>query len=253
MNDPIVQDFEPTEPHQPHTPHSWRGRIMWMVGVVVVIGVGLFCLPIPFGRVSVSGDTGITAAELEQTGILGRPINVLQISRSGLTRELQQDLRISSVSMGYSFPAELQITLTKRIPIAEVMTQLGYGEIDATGQIMSTGHTASTDAVPFISGIKLGNVLLGDTLDNKGVLAGLAFLNALSPSGRKLFSEINVGNVENLVAYTVDGIPVHLGNTSQMAEKAKLTESMLRDIREKNVNVEFIDAAVDAPYIKTRK
>ena len=235
-----------------HRPHPWRRRIMWTAGIVAIACIGLFILPVPFGRVVVSGDTDITAFELQESGLLGSPVNVLQVNRNRLTEDLKNDLRISSVTIGYSFPANLDISLTKRNPLAEVMTQFGYGEIDALGQIVAMNSTASTESIPFISGVKLGNALLGDTLDNPGVIAGLSFLNAMTPNGRKRISEINVGNPDFLLAYTVDGIPVHLGNTSQMADKAKLAESMLKDIRDKNVNAEFIDANVDAPYIKTR-
>lgn len=61
-----------------------------------------------------------------------------------------------------------------------------------------------------ITGKKLGNVLLGDKLDDAQIHTALEFINGLTEDGIKIFSEVNVGNTDNLMAYTRDGISVHL-------------------------------------------
>ena len=85
------------------------------------------------------------------------------------------------------------------------------------------------------------------------MLAALSYIEHLTPEGRARISEVNIGEVSKFVAYTVDGIALRLEVDDKMADKAKLTESMLKDIKEKNLNVESIDVNLESPFMKIRK
>lgn len=103
-----------------------------------------------------------------------------------------------------------------------------------------------------ITGKKLGNVLLGDKLDDAQIHTALEFINGLTEDGIKIFSEVNVGNTDNLMAYTRDGISVHLKNGTDMEKKAALAESMVNDVKARGLSVEYLDANLAAPFIKLK-
>ena len=104
-----------------------------------------------------------------------------------------------------------------------------------------------------ITGKKWGNLLLGDTVSESDVLLALKFINSLSEDGVKLFSEINIGNKDNIIAYTRSGIAVKLGNGKNIADQAKLAENMVGDISSRQLSVEYIDANTSSPFIKLKK
>ena len=101
-----------------------------------------------------------------------------------------------------------------------------------------------------ITGKRLGNVLLGDIIKDEDVLKALTFLNALTPEGVDLF---NIGNPEELKAYTRKGISVHLGAGENLAEQATLAEHMVNDVQSRKLSVEYLEANTSSPFIKLKK
>ena len=49
-------------------------------------------------------------------------------------------------------------------------------------------------SVPMISGVKAGNILLGDTVVDKPILAALEYLNSLDEETFKNIAEVNIGD-----------------------------------------------------------
>ena len=70
---------------------------------------------------------------------------------------------------------------------------------------------------------------------------------------RKAFSELNLGNEDNIRAYTRDGVTVRLGDGSDMAQQAELAENMVGDVKARGLSVEYVDANLASPFIKLKK
>lgn len=208
-------------------------------------------MPIPFGTITVTGSKNVTVSDVMAAGNIRYPINLLQINAGQLEERLQHDLRVDSVKVTYVLPLTLQVNVTERRPAAVVATQFGFATLDAKGQVINIGPAIEDTSATIISGIKLGNVLLGDTIDTPVIKGALSYLNSLSDEGRKEIAEINVGDVNQLIAYTVDGLPLHLGDTSDMDKKGPLSENMLRDVKARGVAAQYLDVNVKAPFIKT--
>lgn len=231
-------------------PDPRRFKILMVLVFLIVLYFIFRTLPIPFGNVIVKGDTDITVQSLIETGVIDNPINIIKVNRGSVEKALQNDLRVKTVVSEYKFPATIEFDLKKREPIASLISRYGYAEIDENGQYISLTNSISTKKIPIISGIQLGNILLGDYVNNPKVSEGVKYLQAIGPEGRKVISEINVGNEDNLVAYTVDGVRINLGKPEKLDEKAKLTLEMLRDIARQHIDVNTLDVNLDAPYVK---
>lgn len=233
-------------------PDPRRFKIVLGIIAIIVIYLALRILPIPFGNVIITGDTNITTQALIDTGVIAKPVNILKVSRSEVQTALENDLRVESVTSEYIFPATLEFDLKKRESIANVISRYGYAEIDTKGQYISLNNSISPKKIPIISGIQLGNILLGDYVNNPKVKEGVKYLQAIGVEGRKVISEINVGNEDKLIAYTVDGVRIDLGKPEKLEEKAKLTLQMLKDISRQHIEVNTLDVNLDAPYVKKK-
>lgn len=236
----------------PHRPYPWRKRLAIGVSIIGVLTVALMVLPIPFGRLEVAGSQKLTVQDIITSADISEPVNILQIRSGKVEDRLRHDLRIESAKVSYVFPLTMRISVVERIPLAVAANRFGYIMLDKSGQAIQLGSSITNTTIPIISGIKLGNVLLGDNVAHDGVSKALQYLNALTPEGLHNISEINVGNPDEIIAYTVKDLPIHLGNGDNLPEKAKLTEEMLKDIKNRNVQAQYIDVNIKSPFIKTR-
>lgn len=234
-------------------PNPWRQRCV--IGTIVILTTLLVLrfAPVPFGVVKVDGNTGISAWDLTQTGLIPNPVNIMQISKEELGRSLKKDLRVANVHMNYALPLTLEVHLEARQPVATVMTDYGYAELDASGQCVYINSVVGNKRLPILTGYKMGNLLLGDRVETRAVLAAISYIDHLSTEGKAIISEVNIGQDNRFIAYTVDGISLQMDVDDKMAERAKLTEEMLKDIKDKNLNVESIDLNLESPFMKMRQ
>lgn len=263
--EPPSQQPSPEEPpkepvkkkkHKKESSHTGSSVKNYVFGGVVVVLAGilaLFLLPIPLGYISLTGTDVLTVDDILFEGKIRQPVNVPQVSTTDLTRRLSKDIRVSSVTVTRKFPFVLSVDITDRRPVAIVQDQFGYAFVDADGMVMDTTQSIKKVEVPLITGKKMGNLLLGDRISGDDVAKALDFLNNLSPDGLKVFSEINIGNADSIKAYTRDGITVRLGEGDNMADRAKLAENMVGDVKARKLSVEYVDANLASPFIKLKK
>lgn len=230
--------------------HKRRKKILRIMIAILIIIVALLVLPIPFGSLEVNGSKKVTTNDVLVAADIHEPINILQIRSDTIKEKMSHDLRVEKVEITYKFPLTMCVNITDRKPIAIITTQFAFITLDKNGQAINSETAITDETVPIISGIKPGNVLLGDKLTNQSILSALTFLNALSDEGLSKIAEVNVGNPNELVAYTVDGLPIHIGDTTNLEKKAALSENMIQDIKNNNLNAEYIDVNVTSPFIK---
>lgn len=233
-------------------PHPIRNYICMTLGALAVIfGIFLFA-PVPFGSIQISGNEKVTREDIYFDCGIGEPINILQLSASEMQEKLQRDVRIKSVQIDRSFFA-IRISVSERKPIAIAQEEMGFAFLDSEGVVVQTAESIRGVDLPLITGLKLNNLLLGDHVEKGAVKIALGFLNGLSPVGADMFSELNMGNEDNFVAYTRDGTAVRLGDGENIAERAKLAERIVGDVKARGLVVEYIDAGLTAPYIKMKR
>lgn len=240
--------------HKKHT-YSMGSRKYLFFGIVVfiILMITVFFLPVPLGHISLKGTNVITLEDVIFEGEIREPVNVLQIDSSKLEYRLSKDIRVESVTVQRKFPFELVVNIQDRKPLGIVQYEFGYAFVDKNGIIMDTTHSIRAVDVPMITGEHMGNLLLGDSIDSGDLTHALDFLNNLSPEGLKVFSEINIGNPDNIKAYTRDGITVRLGDGMDIAKQAHLAENMVGDVKARGLSVEYIDANLNSPFIKLKK
>lgn len=233
-------------------PHPWRQPIVCIVGFLLLSFCALLFLPLPFGNLRVEQTTTLTEKEIMVTAGINEPVNILQINADKVEKRLAKDLRIEKATVTYEFPLTLHMQIAARPTVAIVMTQFGYASLDKNNQVIRLSEGVTEAKVPIISGIRLGNILLGDEIQNQGIKNAIIFLKSLSAKGLAELSELNVGDPNAMVAYTVEGMPLRIGDGTELPEKAKLAEDMIKDVKARNIDVLYLDVNVAAPFIKMR-
>ncbi len=223
---------------------------MTIFTVLAVFAIFLFG-PVPFGSVQIVGNEKVSREDIYFDCGITEPVNILQLSAAEMQERLSRDVRIQSAQIDRNLFA-LRISVSERKPIAIAQEDMGFAFLDGEGVVVQTAESIRGADLPIITGLKLNNLLLGDRVEKKSVKTALGFLNGLSPAGANSFSELNMGNEDNFVAYTRDGTQVRLGNGEDIAERAKLAERIVGDVKARGLVVEYIDTTLASPYIKMK-
>ena len=181
----------------------FRKRVLKIGGAVTLVLVGLFTLPIPFGSLKVTGSDKVTVQDVMVAGDIHEPVNILQISTEKLKTRLSKDLRVEEAQISYQLPLTMVVNVVERKAVAVVPAQFGYLTLDGKGQVIASEPAIQDTSVPMISGVKAGNILLGDTVVDKPILAALEYLNSLDEETFKNIAEVNIGDPDAIMAYTV--------------------------------------------------
>jgi len=185
-------------------------------------------------------------------GDLGYPVNILRVRTGALEERLQKDIRVDTAHVSYALPLTLQVDVKERKALVVVPSQFGFVSLDRNGMVIASSATIPDTTVPIISGVRLGNALLGDTIEAEGIRGAIAYMEAFTEEERKKIGEINIGDADKMIAYTVEGLPIHIGDRNNLEEKAKITTDMLVDIAQRHVSAEFIDVNIKSPFIKSQ-
>lgn len=232
---------------------AFRKKVLKVGGAVALVLVGLLTLPIPFGSLKIVGSDKVTVQDVEVAGDIGEPVNILRINTEKLKDRLAKDLRVEEAQISYELPLTMVVRIVERKAIAVVPAQFGYLTLDKNGQVIASESVIEDTTIPIISGVKGGNILLGDMVTDTPILQALEYLRDLDGDTFKQIAEVNVGDANQLLVYTVSGVQIRLGDGSNLKSKAELTASMLKDLVKRQGNVQYIDVNPTSPYIKTDK
>lgn len=208
--------------------------------------------PVPFGSLTIDGNDAMTVDEVYQASGVPGYVNVVQLSPGDIQDRLRKDLRIADATVERRFPAAIHVTMRERKAAAVIMTMYGFAYIDDTGKVMEIRPQIKGVSVPILTGKKVDTILLGDDITDGSIRTALAYLQNLSPDVLKTITEINVGNPDNIIAYTADSIPIHLDSGNDAAQRAVITEELLQQVRNTNVSVQYIDTDIRAPLVKAK-
>lgn len=232
-----------------------RQRRVTAIGAVLgvfIIWLVLRFAPVPFGSIAVDGNETMSVDDVYHSSGVYSYVNVVQLSPDDIQQRLAGDLRIAEVTVRREFPATIRISITERKPAVVIATMYGFAYVDKDGVVMDIQPRIEGISVPMLTGKRMDTLLLGEEIKDPAVCASLIYLQHLSPEVAARVAEINVGNNDNIIAYTSDSLPVHLGTGDNPAERADITAELLEQIREYHMDVRYIDTNVQAPLVKEK-
>lgn len=203
------------------------------------------------GSIIVDGNKYVSTEEIHRIAGIGESTNIFRLQVDTIQRRLDSDLRLTEVEVSRKLPATIVIRLKERQPLAYVACSYGFVQVDAKGIVLAAFKNLKQVSVPIITGVRLGNVYVGDRIDTEQIKQVLQYLTAVDEQALNQLSEVNIQS-NQLVAYTTGSITLRIGNTDRLNEKAKLTTEILQEIQAKQLKVEYVDMNFATPFIKIK-
>lgn len=234
---------------------STQGFIGLLLVLVMLITGVLFIKSSYFtvGSVIVEGNKYVSVEDVYRITDIPDAINIFSLNTATIKTRLMQDLRIAETTVSRQFPGTIVITIKERKPTAYVASNYGFVEVDKQGVILAVFKNLKQINVPMITGIRLENEYVGERIENPALKSIVNYLSLLDEGTLNQLSEINIKPSDEIVAYTLNSIHIRLGNSERLADKAKLTNEMLRELEGKKIRVEYIDLTYASPVIKFKQ
>lgn len=219
-----------------------------LVGGFVFIHSSYFTV----GKIEVRGNDHLQEEEIFQIADIDPAINIFKIDKNMVRKRLLQDLRIEEVTIVRKFPTTIILTIKERRTVAFMPTNYGFVQVDRQGYALAVLRSIKSMGMPMITGIRLMNTKVGDRIE-QSTYPVLEMLGEMDEDALNALSEINISNSAAITGYTIDAIPIRLGAMVHPAEKAKLLSSVLKDVRQQKLMVEYIDIASGTPVLKFKR
>jgi len=229
----------------------FRGIIFLLVSAAVLS----FFVYMPFftlENIKLVGAKYLTQDDILKVGeiYMGEPL--FQLETDQVQSRLAKDLRVEEVTVRRDLPHTLEVTLKERRPIATVMCNYGYLDLDHDGTVLDSYKSLKDMQIPMINGVTVRDVYIGDKVDDELIKKILDFLQRLNEDTLNRISEVAFVEEDYVVMYTATAraVQIRIGKLERLDEKARLTEDFLRDLETNPHPVEYVDFNYTAPFIK---
>lgn len=234
---------------------------IFKVTMLFIIIVGIFVAAyryihnplLEFGKIIINGNDTIVRNEvLSSAGIdVKKPLNLFLVNQKRVEAGLASDYRIKKFNIKYNFPGELVLNIEERIPAFYIKSAYGgFVKLTRDGHVISVSNGIVDGSVPYISGIKVGNVYLGDKVENKKILKLLVFIQRLNLKIKNEISEIVILKKEQVKIIWKNQIPFYVGSIDELDEKYDMFMKIYNEVEGRKIDAKFIDLSYKKPYIK---
>lgn len=225
--------------------------VLLLILILLITGFSFVISPaFSVGNIVVSGNKYLTVEEVYQIAGIPEKINIFRLNAGEIQERLYKDLRVEKARIARSFPSTISIHITERKPVAYVACDYGFVEVDKDGMVLAAYKTMKRISVPMITGVTLRNLYVGDQVDDALLMQILTYLSDMEETAINQLSEVNIEDKNQIVAYTTDSAQIRIGNTERLAEKAKISQEFIGELKIAKLPIEFIDLNFATPYIK---
>lgn len=234
-----------------------RLRLLRRLVILVVLASGLIYVwryvhqpGFAYGAVQITGSSLLTEQDIIRMAGSQEPFNLFDVSAGDVQYALKHDIRFADAKVEYKWPGVLCVTVSERVPAIYIASAYrSYAKVDFTGTVLGV-TTAIPDAdAPLLIGEDCGNMYIGDQINNENVLNILFFLENIGQEANDQIVEITVDNKQNVKILLKAGFPVLLGKTETIKEKVNLFNTVFNEIKNKNIQADYIDLTYSKPYV----
>ena len=203
------------------------------------------------GSITFHGSNLLSENEAIELGGSSPPFNFFNVSQRRLKEALKHDIRFQNARVDYHWPTSYEVYVEEREPALYVANSYrSYLQLDYNGLVMNVTTGIPDAKAPVLVGAKCGNVFLGDKVDNQNVIYILQFLQLLSGEARDRIAEIGIDNRQEAKLRMRGSFPILLGPVQKLPEKGAVFMTVFNEIKNKNIQAEYIDLTFAKPYIK---
>ncbi|MDO4580979.1 MAG: FtsQ-type POTRA domain-containing protein [Bacillota bacterium] len=225
--------------------------IMIVVFFVVCVFAGYFFSLSGFFAITdieVYGNDSVDEQRILELSGVTEGMNIFAVNDAAVAAWLSIEPRIAEAKVSRRLPSTLTITVVEREARAMLSVGAAFIEIDERGYILDRYTALSQQSVPLLSGVSdISEALIpGCVVEGEGMAEALEIIAAL-PEHAEDIGEINVADPQFIKLYTVTGVEIRLGDSSDFAEKYLLYSSILADIQQSGrQDLQYIDVSIIA-------
>jgi len=223
-----TMDHRIAERRQQVTEDRARGRLRWLLWVVLIVGaIGLTLWVVNSPLLSISSVTVTGADRADPEAIvtdldegLGTP--TMSVNAGAVEAALLEDPWIAEADVVVSWPGSMEIHVTERTSVATIT--IDGEEFHTAVDGMLVERTNGGAIPPLIVTDRSEPAHVGDQIADASTLGAVTFIAALSPALRRS-TEVSVNGTT--VGAVVDGTIVLLGRPTEMAAKAAAVGALI--------------------------
>ena len=221
--------------------------------VLVAFFAGYILLQSPIfiiDRILVTGNKELSETEILQSSGLVTGLNIFKADLHSASAEVNLLPMVKDVSMHRNYPSQIMIEVVEREPLALIMVQDYFVELDEQGYYLRQGNI-STKGLPIITGIQLEEPALGQKITEDKLNIALQVIQEINLELRENLSEVHINKVNLITLYTLDGIECRLGSQENISTKGNTLLQVIKELKEGNKQIEYIDFSnANLPVVK---
>lgn len=209
--------------------------------------------PIAIGELEIKPQLStLTRADVLLILNVKEPINILALDRASMQRHLVRDLRVKNVNINYAFPLKMVVNIEENAPLVCLVSNYAFFEVDENNTVLKVSRGITNPHIPILTGVAVESSFVGDKIQSMPAQNVIGFLKGLDEQSRAIISEISLKN--NIVEIlTLNRLKIVLGVPETVADKASDFNIVMKQIKEQNIAVEYVNLSYERPFIKVKQ
>lgn len=194
---------------------------------------------------------GLNRQDVLMIANIKEPINILNLDKLSIKQKLSRDLRIKNSTLNYAFPLKLVINIEENAPIVCLVSKYAFFEVDENNTILKVSRGVTNPNIPILTGIAVESAFVGDKIHLETAQNVITFLKGLTPESRSIISDISFKNNIAIIT-TIHKVKIILGTPENVASKSSDFNIVMKQIREQNLAIEYVNLSYERPFIKIK-
>jgi len=230
-------------------------HIFWQsfffIFVVLLAAYVLLQSPIfTINDIYVLGNNSLSSDEIIKVSGIVTGMNIFKADLNNAASKIKAIPMIKAVKIVRKFPRTIVIEASERLPVALVLLEGRFIEVDEEGIYLFPGK-AGTTGLPVITGGKLLASGPGKPVKGTEFEKALKVVAQLPVELRQNLSEVNVNNDERVTLYTLDGTECKLGFAEDAGKKGNYILQVLQQLKHQGKKIEYVDFSIaNSPVVK---
>ncbi|MCW3491231.1 cell division protein FtsQ/DivIB [Dethiobacter alkaliphilus] len=177
-------------------------------------------------EIIISGNTHTTESEIRDALVVAEGVNIWQLNPARLQEKVAAIPRIAEAEVSRRLPRGLEVDILEKeamalVPYRDYLLEIGYD-----GMVLGTTQDPKDYGRPLLTGLGPVELAVGNELLSGTKLEATAEAMRAMEEEAIALSEVNLGDEENVVVVTLDGMTVWLGR-GEFSQKASLLKEIM--------------------------
>ncbi len=201
-------------------------------------------------KVDVRGNSRLTAGEVVRVSGIVTDVNIFKADLKKGAERIKTLPLVKEAEITRKYPGTVIITVRERVPVAMVVVDGNFVELDRNGYYLRQGKAGAT-GLPVITGGPVKSAGPGRPLEGQGLDTALEVVESIPAELCAALSEVHVAGDGCVTLYTLDRVECRLGLPKELDTKGSYVLQVLENLREQNARIEYVDfSIISSPVVK---